>query len=189
MPFCSKCGASLNGRFCANCGLPNDVEAVSSNQYKPIQEAITTEQTTELDPADTSSLVRPEAVGLAIKLLYISLGIAALMTFVTIPSAQQQRPVPEGTLPYVVFALILFYGLWWVLIDKVSKGQNWARILYLVLIVVDFPFVFELLRQTDDINRLNGLISVGTLGLQVIALIFLFQQKSTEWFKQLKPPR
>ena len=76
MPFCSKCGASLNDAFCAKCGNPSDLERKSGDENEPTEAAQGKPVNARADRAPG----RPDSVRLAVILLYISVAVRVLTT-------------------------------------------------------------------------------------------------------------
>lgn len=188
MPFCSECGTSLTGKFCANCGAPSSVDRGEITRSKTAEMAVVSAPPAMRDQGSLGTPERPDTVGLAVKLLYIAFAIGALTSFLTFPALKERQQIPEGSEAPVVIGIIAGYAIVWFLIDRVSAGRNWARILLLVLLVIGIPFSLASFKQqmeNDPLDELISLLSLGTLGLNVIAVVFLFQQKSSEWYRQI----
>jgi hypothetical protein len=129
---------------------------------------------------DEHKISRPEKVGTAVKLLYIVLGILALQD-VLLPS--------KHLLKSIIFGMFTILGPMWFLIYKTSKGRNWARIILLVW------FIGGSLRNLLKINSIllgwesNLLIIMLEIAIGIswaVAMFFLFQKPSSDWFKAMK---
>ena len=130
---------------------------------------------------DENQLGRPEDVGTAVVLLYVSLGIGGLGSILEATvNAQMASPAP------VMFTTLVTLGVIWLLTYKTGKGRNWARITLLVLLVFGIPFFVQSLLQNLAANPFSGLLGIGQTVLQIISLVLLFQRQSTDWFKHMK---
>jgi hypothetical protein len=90
---------------------------------------------------------------------------------------------------FMIFVSISVLGILWFFIHKIWKGRDWARITFLVLYIIGIPFaVFTLLQPLMD-RPFYGVLGIGQAVLQLVALVFLFQKSSSEWFKQMKVPK
>lgn len=126
---------------------------------------------------------RPRRITIAIKLLYLNLGIGILRSFLEAARLTSSAPAPIGfivVIQIVTLAIIMF------LIYIIGKGKNWARIIILVLFLIGLPFSIRPLLQSLAANLFSGLLGIAQTILQIIALIFLFQKASSDWFKKAK---
>jgi hypothetical protein len=130
---------------------------------------------------DRNQAGRPEKVGTAVKLLYITLGIGMLRSSMEVSMSAQKAP------PAVMIFIALFVlGVLWLLIHMIGKGRNWARITFLVLFIIGLPFSVLPLLQSLAVNLFSGLLGVAQMVIQVVALVFLFQKPSSDWFRMMK---
>lgn len=130
---------------------------------------------------DQSQTIRPEKVGTAVKLLYITLGIGVLRSIME-ASMQAQMASPA----FVMFITFFVLGIMWLFIYLIGKGRNWARITFLVLFIIGIPFSVLPLLQSLAANPISGLLGIGQTVIQIIALVFLFQKPSSDWFREMK---
>ena len=69
------------------------------------------------------------------------------------------------------------------------NGRNWARITFLVVVIIGTPgSIFQLLLGLT-VTPISGLLDIGGIVIQIIALIFLFQKPSSDWFRKMKVKR
>jgi len=181
MLICSECGASLNGAFCANCGHPSDLERRAGDESEPIGAA----QGAQVKAGVTDTLGRPDSVRLAVTLLYISLAVRVSTEPFAYLEGSRQGPVPGELKAALVIFGVLAFAFSWYLINRVSVGKNWARILCLVLTILGTAFSLASFQQQMEMAPLTTTLDLADLGLNVVALIFLFQQKSSDWYKQV----
>lgn len=130
---------------------------------------------------DQNQISRPKKVGTAVKLLYITLGIGVLRSIME-ASMQAQMASPA----FVMFITFFVLGIMWLFIYMIGKGRNWARITFLVLFIVGIPLFVPPLLQSLAVNPISGLLGIGQTVIQVIALVFLFQKPSSDWFREVK---
>lgn len=126
---------------------------------------------------------RPGKVETAVKLLYVTLGIGVLRS---IGESMEVSMRAQSISPaYAVFKAFFVFGIMWFFICMIGKGRNWARITFLVLFIIGIPSaVFPL--QSLAANPISGLLGIGQTVIQIIALVFLFQKPSSDWFREMK---
>jgi FtsH-binding integral membrane protein len=130
---------------------------------------------------DQNQASRPDQIRTTIKLLYITLGIGA---FRSIMEASVNTQIASPV--FVMLITFCVLGIMWLLIYKIGKGRNWARITFLVLFVNGLPFsVLPLLRSLAA-NPISGVLGIGQTVIQIIALVLLFQKPSSNWFREMK---
>ena len=91
--------------------------------------------------------------------------------------------------PGFVFITFLVLGIMWLFIHMIGKGRNWARITLLVLFIIGIPFSILPLMNSLSANPISGLLGLGQSVLQIVALVFLFQRPSSDWFRAMKNPK
>jgi heme/copper-type cytochrome/quinol oxidase subunit 4 len=133
------------------------------------------------DPVEESG-ERPPAVVNAVRILWISLGLGILGLFL--------GPLGIKTTAQGIGALIgagLVCAIWAWLITKIASGRNWARRLFLVLLVIGTILTVTALPATARIYAARpvsaGIALVQTI-LQFIAFYFLVTAPAREWFNR-----
>jgi len=78
---------------------------------------------------------------------------------------------------------VVFFGLYLLLVRKISERRNWARIVYLVLVLIGLPFV--ILSDIAELkgSLLSGSVNVILLILQLAGTALLFTSSSNRWFR------
>lgn len=122
-------------------------------------------------------LRRPEQVQHAVLLLYLTLGIGVV------------RSIMEVRGGLAIFVGFVTLGLTWFFIHMISRGKNWARITYLVLFAIGLPFAILPLLHSLAVNPVSGLLGIAQTVMQAVAMVFLFQQASSDWFRYKKSSR
>ena len=81
----------------------------------------------------------------------------------------------------VAFVVIVTVAVWSFLIRKISEGENWARIVYLVLFL---QWALRFLAKID-FHHFPALTTVGIvgMGLQAVALLWMFTDPGKKWFE------
>jgi disulfide bond formation protein DsbB len=82
--------------------------------------------------------------------------------------------------------VIAFFGLGFLLINRISGRRNWARILLLVLMLFGTPFAIPAYLQEVRKNVLFGTLSIIITILQLLGTYFLFTRNSNLWFRKRK---
>ncbi len=124
---------------------------------------------------------RPREVMRAVQFLFAAIMIGLITAILNL--AQRISGAP------MIFALLIvigFFGLCYLLIRTISAGRNWARIILLVLVLLNLPFAV-----LSDIAALRESILLGTLSiiiiiLQLIGTYLLFTKNSNLWFRMRK---
>jgi hypothetical protein len=127
--------------------------------------------------------IRPESVQRALTLLYITLVIGLIRAI--LEASKLTRGVPIGIVIFMLFTFVILCIMWF-LIRLIGKGRNWARISFFVLLITGLPFTIQPLQQALATNFFSGLLGIGQLILQFIAVAFLFQKATSDWFKQME---
>jgi len=163
-PYCGKKDVETPGK-CPHCG--KDIKVVEE-----IEGGYSAEQ-------NRAQITRPDKVSKAVTLLYVVLGIGVLR------SIMEVSRLPQIAIGFVILSLPTF-GIIWLFIYKISKGRNWARITFLVLCIIGIPFSVVPLMQSLAANPFSGLFGIAQIIIQIVALVFLFQRPSSDWFREMK---
>ena len=83
----------------------------------------------------------------------------------------------------ILGVLALAFALY--LINRINTGRNWARILCLVLTILSVAFSLAGFQQQIELAPLTTSLGLANLGLNVVALVFLFQHRSSDWYRQI----
>jgi hypothetical protein len=124
---------------------------------------------------------RPWEVSRAVQFLTSSLAIGLITSIFHL--AQRITGIPMILASLIIIA---FFGLGLFLINRISGGRNWARILLLALVVFGTPFAIAAYLQEVRKNVLLGTFSIIITILQLIGTYFLFTRDSNLWFRKRK---
>jgi hypothetical protein len=141
-----------------------------------------------------SQQLKPFQVVIAVRLLYASLGITVLNLCLQLV----RPPAAEAPLGSTAFDLILICGLQVYLITRIARGMDWARLTYLVWLIISLAYsiflFFPVLRASSSSLWLQtfladlpvGILSLAQNVLEIVALVLLFQGASDQWFRSQK---
>ena len=126
-------------------------------------------------------LEKPAKVFHAQKMLYLVVGIGVIRTMITVI-----RHVDVRSPYFLIVTKSLLYAVSLFLIYQIGKGRNWARWSMVVLFAISIPMY--ILPNFDALfhNPIHSLLGVLSLGLYIVALVFLFYRSSSEWFSKKK---
>jgi hypothetical protein len=129
----------------------------------------------------TANVERPRSVTRAVQFLVSSLAIGLLNAILNL--AQRTS---GAALLFALLIVIAFFGLFFILVMKISAGRNWARIVCLVLVLFGLPFAISGYLQEVRTHVVSGTLSIIILILQVIGTYLLFTKQSNLWFRTRK---
>jgi len=120
---------------------------------------------------------RPAKVVLALKMLYLVVGIGIIRTIMTVIRHADVRS-PH----FLINTKILIYTVSLFLIYQIGKGKNWAR--WLLVVILAFSIPLNILPSFGSIshNPVHALLLFLQLALYIVALVFLFHGSSSGWF-------
>ncbi|MDR7099276.1 hypothetical protein J2X04_001623 [Lysobacter niabensis] len=123
------------------------------------------------------TIQRPRAVTAAAALLGLTLlvGLVQMIQFI----AATDLGVPKA-IPYSV--LVAIYLAFVCLVFLISRGKDWARILYTVILalgLIKTAFAFPALLQSHS----TGVAFFLMIGAKISALVLLFLPSSNAWFR------
>jgi hypothetical protein len=94
------------------------------------------------------------------------------------------NPPPSSPVEEAVVALVTL-GIFFSLIKLIGLGKKWARVVLLVLFVLDILIFPAALGPIFKFNLLVGVLTIFQALLQAVALVFLFSRASTQWFNKV----
>ncbi len=125
----------------------------------------------------------PKSVDVAVKLIWAATAVSAVITVVM--GIQMVRGRSDGlalaSTLIVVFGLA-FAGLWWLGL-KLRQGRNWARAVYIALVVLSL-FSAQDIPETFEVSIAKGFSSLGSLLLLVVTGGLLLVPSANKWFRE-----
>ena len=133
---------------------------------------------------DQIQVPRPKKVTIAVTMLYVTLGVGYLFYFIQLLLTPNTFP---RTNMLCSFSLIFFsLSISLLIIYKIGKGRNWARITFLVLLIFDILSAAAQWLQSLPQVSLTLFVSLVTWVIEIIAIVMLFQKSSSDWFILMK---
>ena len=124
---------------------------------------------------------KPKPVAVAVTLLWVSyaMGLArGLMDFSALTAV--------ASLPYVMFVMFFTFVLIAYLIYRIAAGENWARIAFLVMLILGLiPTLPQLIKEWST-APFAAILSALQLAIQAYALFLLFTPPGNSWFSRKK---
>ncbi|WP_420128782.1 zinc ribbon domain-containing protein [Longimicrobium sp.] len=119
----------------------------------------------------------PEAVSSAVTLIYVTLAIGVVRLILEWPEVSQGVPTDV-----LMISTLAGYALVVWLASRVSRGRNWARIVFLVLFILGAPFTIVPLLESLGTSPFSALLGIIQLVLQALAVVSMFSRKAAPWF-------
>lgn len=130
---------------------------------------------------------RPASVTTAVQLLYITIVISIVCGILGI-AATKDAPIGSTTLSPSIVAITLIIaviiGLFFII--NISRGRNWARLIYLILFALSLINSAIHLKMFFNQSTLTGVATIANYVITLAAMILLYQKSSNQWFKQKK---
>jgi hypothetical protein len=87
----------------------------------------------------------------------------------------------------IVVSLLLIWFPMTLILYGIGRGHNWARIIFLIVILLGAPFsLLCIIQNSGDSAFPRSLLTMFQLEIQIVAMVLLFQSSSSEWFKTMK---
>jgi hypothetical protein len=129
----------------------------------------------------TASIARPKETASAIQLLYASLAIGLIRAVFGLT----QR-ASGAALVLAAFIVISVFALGFFLVWKISAGRKWARIILLVLVLINLPFAVLANISELKLSVWSGALSILIEVILWIGTYLLFTRNSNHWFRSRK---
>jgi|SRR6185437_159743 len=129
----------------------------------------------------TTNVARPKDTTLALQFLYASLAIGLIRAVFGLTQRTSGAPLILAALIVMSVFALGFFLVW-----KISAGSNWARIILLVLVLINLPFAV-----LGNISELKRSVSSGAFSILIEAILWigtylLFTKNSNLWFRRGK---
>jgi len=85
-----------------------------------------------------------------------------------------------------LLGLVIFLGTCFFFVSKIAAGRNWARIIFLALLLIGLPFAILGYRVELRTGLLHGSVSILLAILQLIGAYLLLTKNSNLWFRTRK---
>lgn len=135
----------------------------------------------ELTNEPTESVARPRAVSNAVLLFYTAFAIGAIRAVFDLI-----RRTSGVSFFVVLLALGIFLLVCVLFVRQIAAGKNWARIVFLVLLLIGLPFAIPTYLTELKTSLVHGIVSIIVALLQVAGTVLLFSGESNRWFRRHK---
>ena len=123
---------------------------------------------------------KPKKVSAAVILLWISLVLGSIRAIIEIMPTETMEALIGSIIAITLVTIVA------ILIYMIGKGKNWARITFLVLFIIGIALNIPALAISLFTNPILFVLRLGEITLTGIALVLLFQDVSSNWFRNFK---
>ena len=121
---------------------------------------------------------RPKKVQNAVTILYVTLGIGIVRKVM-----EASANVEMAGVGFFIVVTLITFAFRVFLIAMIGRGRNWARITLLFFLLLGLPLSILPLIRSFTISPISGVLGLAHAILQIVAIVFLFQQDASAWFK------
>ena len=133
-------------------------------------------------PIESAAVVeRPKEVTRAVQLISASFAIGGIRAVFDLA-----QKVSGARYFLTILLLVAFLGICFFFVSKIAAGRNWARITFLVLLLIGLPLAVPGYIGELRTSLLYGSLSMIMAILQVIGTYLLFTKQSNLWFRTRK---
>lgn len=125
----------------------------------------------------TTLSARPAKVALAIKMLYVVIGIGVIRAAMTV-----MRHIDVRSPDFMIMSKAAIYAFSLYLVYQIGKGKNWARWTLVAIFVVHVPLTILPAFESLSHNLVHTMLGFVQLGLYVYTLMLLFHRDVSGWF-------
>lgn len=132
---------------------------------------------------------RPNSTNNAIKLMYLSLILGIIFGVIAIATGHDMKHLPQKMsatqfmlVAIVTLGVIALIKYWF--IRMVGSGRNWARILYLILVILGLLAMASHTHTLINQGTLSLISSIITVVIDLCAIFLLFTSESNAWFSK-----
>jgi hypothetical protein len=144
---------------------------VDANPFAPPSVAVT-------DALPRASAPKPRDVVYAVRLLWVAIAIGVTEAITVLRSVAVIVPV----LIAATIGVPIVFGLFALIILGLSRGKNWVRWLFTVIVALNCVQSYRILPGIIAASELRGIASLAQDVLNVIAVALLHTRSSRAWF-------
>jgi hypothetical protein len=136
-----------------------------------------------MDPAiePTINASRPLAVTRAVQVLAASFILGAIRTVFDLA-----HKLSGAAFVLSIIFLLIFLAVCFFFVSMIAARRNWARIVFLVLLIIGLPLATPTYIVELKTSVLRGSVSIAVAILQLIGMVLLFTKNSNQWFRTRK---
>ena len=124
---------------------------------------------------------RPKRVTTGVQFLFASLALGTIAAATSVV-----RHAAGITMVGALAFVLLFFAVGFLLVWRIAAGKNWARIVWLVLVLIGTPFALRSYVATLKVSVLSGSLSIFISILQLVGTYLLITGSSNSWFRKRK---
>jgi hypothetical protein len=128
---------------------------------------------------DSPEAAKPSSVVLSVRLLWGALALGVLRLLLESP-----KLAATPNLMVMAGGFVVALAIYALLIAKISSGRNWARMIFLVLMLADLLLSMPGVVGGFGRAPLGASMALAGAGLQVWALVLLFTDPGKAWFQK-----
>ena len=128
---------------------------------------------------DSVNLQRPKRVITGVQFLIASLVLGMIAAAISVVR-NTSGTVMVGALVFV----LTFFAVGFLLVSRIAVGKNWARIVWLVLVLIGTPFALRSYLATMKVSVLSSSLSIFITILQLVGTYLLITGSSNSWFRK-----
>jgi hypothetical protein len=83
-----------------------------------------------------------------------------------------------------LFFVLMFFAASFLIVWGIAAGKNWARIVWLVLVLIGTPFALRSYVATMKVSVLSSSLSIFITILQLVGTYLLITGSSNSWFRE-----
>ena len=125
---------------------------------------------------------RPIQVGIAIWILYGSLALSSVDYMINAVEILSRYTLPTSLMVFLLLAFAIPLVLMWGIIFLMSRGDNWARVIYFVLALLTIAFSLPSLFEAITTAGRSPVMEIVGLSVGVSIIMILFGREASEWF-------
>ncbi|MEP6818722.1 MAG: hypothetical protein ABJA18_04255 [bacterium] len=136
-----------------------------------------------MDPTiePNANFVRPAQTTRGVQLLFVSLAIGLIRAIFGLTQRASGAALILAALIVIAFFCLGFFLVW-----KISARRNWARIILLVLVLINLPFAVLANVRELKLSIWSGVLSIFIELILWIGTYLLFTKSSNLWFRKQK---
>jgi len=115
---------------------------------------------------------RPESINQAVMGIWATIAVSAIGSLIN----KWLGSISMGEFVFTIF----LYAFVCILPYKISKGSNAARYVYLIFFII--TILFMLAGMGEEIPKLDFILSIILIPVEIFIIYRLFQKESSAWF-------
>ena len=128
---------------------------------------------------------KPQSISRGLKYLWAGVIISIVAGFFSTFDGSHAGLSPSAFVATAITSMVITVLINWFFLHFISKGKNWARIIYLVIFILWALSIFVGSAKMIEIQGLlTYLATVLEFIILLVGIILIFSNSATAWFKQ-----